>query len=214
MDKRTTNRYRMLLAAQEVLSAHEDAWTETVAMQQAKFTLDATLNQVKLNLNSVLPDGKLATANKKILKRRLANKLQEVKGKLRMYAAQQQDEALVYKLRFSPMGKLNKREVDFLAFSSDILERAEGLLEFLPDYGLSEAQLQEVWQLHRQFHDTISSNRVVRKKANRIKAENRALVRKAIKVLEYQIDEFIPSLESEAPELFGEYQRVRLIDDY
>jgi hypothetical protein len=90
----------------------------------------------------------------------------------------------------------------------------EELIESLQDYGLAEAELQEVWQLHRQFHDTIASNRVVRKKANRIKAENRMLVNQAIKVLEYQIDEFIPSLESEAPELFGEYQRVRLIHDY
>jgi hypothetical protein len=214
MDKRTTNRYRMLLSAQEVLNAHDELWTDHFAMQQAKSQLDNLLEQVRQNLDSELPDGKLATANKKILKRRLADELTKVKGVLRLHAAQQNDKALVQKLRLNPTGRMGRREIDFLTYSSEILERATAKQTDLENYGLTADMLNQAAQLHSMYHSTITLNRVKRKAANRIKAENRALVAQAVNVLNEQIDEYVPLLTNLSPEFTGSYQRVRGIDDY
>ena len=214
MDKRTTNRYRMLLSAQEVLAANEELWTDHFAMQQASKELDSLLEQIRQNLDSELPDGKLATANKRILKRELASELTKVKGVLRLYAAQQNDEALVQKLRFNPNGRIGKREIDFLTYSSEILERATEKQTELEVYGLTTDILNLAKQLHNTYHSTITRNRVKRKEANRIKAENRTLVARAIQVLNEQVDEYMPLLVNLHPEFTGSYQRVRRIDDY
>ncbi len=213
MNKRQTNRYRMILNTQAALDANSSLWNTFSVILTPKNNLDEIILRVIEQNEKAMAGTQSITADKTSTREGLARKVEVVSGILQAYASITGNNAIIDSISVNRTDVVSARETDVDALVTPVINYARAELANLADYGISEAMILETETSLDQFNSLIGNPRTVRNQAYAALATLQELIDSALDILNDRLDKLMLRFKYTHPGFYDEYMRARVIVD-
>jgi len=193
---------------------HQDAWNGILAFVQTFQLFVGKLSVFKqkayLHTNATIGVREV----KDVERANVVKKAQVIASALRSLSSLQSDVKLNAQLRFSYTRLMQCNATRLQQYLDTIMDVATAHIEDLPDYGITQAKLDELQLLRNQLEQTLLTTRnaiVVRKS---LTAELELLSREIDQLLKVNLDQLMLVIGADDPEFYRQYQAARLIVDH
>ena len=214
MEMRLVNKLNMYQAVQLVCDEHPDAWNTIPAFGQIYQLFVGKVSTLKqqayLHTQTITGVREAKDAERAAV----VKKAEVVANALRSLGGVLSDTKLRAQLRFSHSKLMQCNAPRLMQYLDSIIEAATAHMAELPDYGVTQAKLDELTLLRYQLEQTLLATRNAIVTRRSLSTELGLLTRELDQLLRINLDPLMLVIESDYPEFFRLYQAARVVVDH
>lgn len=214
MQVKTVNKLNMYQAVQLVCDEHSNAWNTIPAFGQIYQLFVGKLSSLKQQSYQHTQTTIGVREAKDVERALVVKKALLIAGALRSLGGLISDTKLSAQLRFSQSKLMQCNAPRLLQYLDSIIEAAGEHVMELPDYGITQAKLDELLQLRNQLEQTLlaTRNAIVVKRS--LSTELELLTREIDRLLRVSLDQLMLVIGDDQPEFYRQYQAARVVIDH
>ena len=213
MNNTQENKLSMYLTAQKVTNYHSETWKNMQAFVTIFNSFEEKISQIRQT--RLVQEGQITgvTKDKATAQNNAIEKGIQTATAVFAYASVQSNNKLKYRVSYSPSQLRQSRDTTLIDRLDVIKEAASQNIAELENYGIVQADIDELTTLINAYADTVEDPRQAITNRARATTELKEHFKQTDKILKEQLDKLMPQFKKTKFAFYQQYFNARLIID-